>query len=130
MIPDDDIACLRETFLDLLRVPEANHRLAGIISGLGIAYAPGNHPLIGQRMPDLELDGGTTVAELLTSGRPLLLELSDFAPAARVLVRPDGYVLWATNDPDGQPDTDCSKASAACAVASSSRSRTASSAAR
>lgn len=128
MIPDDDIACLRETFLDLLRIPEANHRLAGIISGLGIAYAPGDHPLIGQRMPDLELDDGTSIAGLLTSGRPL--HLRDVAGAAQVLVRPDGYVLWATDDPEGQAATDSSKASAVWAMASSSRSRMASSAAR
>jgi 2-polyprenyl-6-methoxyphenol hydroxylase-like FAD-dependent oxidoreductase len=130
MIPDDDVACLRETFLELLRIPEANHRLAGLISGLGIAYAPGDHPLIGQRMPDLELGDGTTIAELLIHGRPLLLDLTGYAPAARVLVRPDGYVQWATDDPDGQPDTACSKASAVWAMASSSRSRIASSAAR
>ncbi|GAA0933868.1 FAD-dependent monooxygenase [Kribbella koreensis] len=129
MIPDDDIACLRETFLDLLRIPEANHRLAGVISGLGIAYAPGDHPLIGRRMPDLELGDGTTIAGLLAAGRPLLLELEGFA-AARVLVRPDGYVAWATDDPEGQPDTDSSNASAVWSMASSSRSRTASSAAR
>jgi 2-polyprenyl-6-methoxyphenol hydroxylase-like FAD-dependent oxidoreductase len=130
MIPDEDVACLRETLLELLRIPEANHQLAGVISGLGIAYAPGDHPLIGQRLPDLDLGDGTTVAGLLTRGRPLLLDLSGFAGAARVLVRPDGYVLWATDDPEGQPDTDCSKASAVWAMASSSRSRMASSAAR
>jgi 2-polyprenyl-6-methoxyphenol hydroxylase-like FAD-dependent oxidoreductase len=130
MIPDDDIACLRETFLDLLRVPEANRRLAGVISGLGITYAPGDHPLVGLRMPDLELGDGATVAARLASGRPLLLDLVDFPAAARVLVRPDGYVLWATDDPAGQPDSDCSKASAVWAMASSSRSRVPSSAAR
>ena len=100
MVPDDDVACLRETFVDLLGVPEANRRLAGIISGVGLAYAPGEHPLIGRRMPDLTLDGGTTVADRLKHGRHVWLGPIQGLPAARILVRPDGYVQWATDDPD------------------------------
>ncbi|GAA1575805.1 MULTISPECIES: FAD-dependent monooxygenase [Kribbella] len=102
MVPDDDIACLRETFVDLLGVPEANRRLAGVISGVGLAYAPGAHPLIGRRMPDLTLTDGTTVAERLRAGRHVLLDEPDL-PAARILVRPDGYVQWATDDPNAAP---------------------------
>ena len=99
MVPDDDVACLRETFVDLLGVPEANRRLAGVISGIGLAYAAGEHPLVGRRMPDLTLGDGTTVAERLRDGRFVLLEGGDL-PAARILVRPDGYVRWATDDPE------------------------------
>lgn len=99
MVPDDDVACLRETFVDLLGVPEANRRLAGVISGIGLAYAAGEHPLVGRRMPDLTLTDGTTVAERLRDGRFVLLEGGDL-PAARILVRPDGYVRWATDDPE------------------------------
>ena len=98
MVPDDDVACLRETFVDLLGVPEANRRLAGVISGIGLAYAAGEHPLVGRRMPDLALPDGRTVAERLRDGRFVLLEGGDL-PAARILVRPDGYVRWATDDP-------------------------------
>ncbi|GAA1531865.1 FAD-dependent monooxygenase [Kribbella lupini] len=100
LVPDDDVTCLRETFADLLAVPGANHLLAGEISGLGIAYAPGDHPLVGRRMPDLDLPDGSTVATRLRAGRPVLLDLDDFPSAARVLVRPDGYVRWATNNPN------------------------------
>ena len=39
MIPDDDVACLRETLAELLKVPAANQRLAEAISGIGVAYA-------------------------------------------------------------------------------------------
>ncbi|MEU4192853.1 FAD-dependent monooxygenase [Kribbella sp. NPDC026611] len=99
MVPDDDVACLRETFVDLLGVPEANRRLAGVVSGLGLAYAPGDHPLVGQRMPDLDLPDGTTIAEHLRSGRYLLVEVD----GGRVLLRPDGYVQWATDDPAAVP---------------------------
>lgn len=101
MVPDDDVACLRETFVDLLGVPEANRRLAGAISGIGLAYAPGDHPLIGRRMPDLTLRDGTTIAGRLEHGRHIWLDAADDweLPAVRILVRPDGYVQWATDDP-------------------------------
>jgi hypothetical protein len=98
MVPNEDVACLRETFVDLLGVPAANRRLAGTISGIGLAYAAGEHPLVGRRMPDLSLADGTTVAERLRAGQHVLLEGGEL-PAARILVRPDGYVRWATDDP-------------------------------
>ncbi|MGZ0149462.1 FAD-dependent monooxygenase [Kribbella sp. WER1] len=102
MVPDDDIACLRATFVDLLDVPEANRRLAGLISGIDLAYAPGEHPLIGKRLPDLRLPDGTTVADRLRPGRHVLLDDAGL-PAERILVRPDGYVQWATDDPAATP---------------------------
>ena len=129
MVPDDDVACLREVFVELMRLPSANKWLAGLVSGLGVAYSPGDHRLIGQRMPDLDL-GTTSVAELLRDGRPVLLELSGWAEAARVVVRPDGYVAWASDDPAAEwPDqafTVRSKASAAVVTPSSERSLAAS----
>ncbi|HEY3555929.1 MAG TPA: FAD-dependent monooxygenase [Kribbella sp.] len=102
MVPDDDVACLRETFVDLLGVPEANRRLAGAISGIGLAYAGRDHRLTGHRMPDLTLRDGTTVAERLRDGRHVRLDAAQDGelPAARILVRPDGYVHWATDDPN------------------------------
>jgi 2-polyprenyl-6-methoxyphenol hydroxylase-like FAD-dependent oxidoreductase len=130
MIPDEDVACLREIFVELMRLPSANKYLAGLVSGLGVAYElPGEHRLIGQRMPDLDL-GTTTVAELLRPGRAVLLELLGWAEAAQVVVRPDGYVSWATDERDasfaGQAFTVRSKASAAAVTPSSERSSAAS----
>jgi hypothetical protein len=56
---------------------EPRKRLAGIVSGLDIDYGLGDgHPLLGRRMPDLDLingDGATRVFELLYEARPLLL---------------------------------------------------------
>ncbi|WP_112241786.1 FAD-dependent monooxygenase [Kribbella monticola] len=102
MVPDDDVACLRGIFVELMKLPSANKWLAGLVSGLGVRYEqPGEHPLTGQRMPDLEL-GTTSVAELLRPGRHLRLELSGWAEAARVVVRPDGYVLWAADEPTAE----------------------------
>ncbi|MFF3326628.1 FAD-dependent monooxygenase [Streptomyces sp. NPDC002889] len=82
----------------------------------------GGHPLLGRRLPDQELivDGQkTTTYELLHQGHALLLDLHDNAalrgtaagwsdrvdtvtatrpdpgaPAASLLVRPDGYIAW------------------------------------
>jgi hypothetical protein len=135
MVPDDDVACLREVFVELMKLPSANNWLAGLVSGLGVSYElPGEHPLVGRRMPDLDL-GTTSVAELLHAGQHVLLELTGWSEAARIVVRPDGHVLWAADHPDaelpelagtgalvGQAFTVRSKASAAAVTPGSERS--------
>jgi 3-(3-hydroxy-phenyl)propionate hydroxylase len=58
---------------------EPRKRLAGMMSGLDIRYDLGEgHPLLGRRMPDLDLDtanGPLRVFSLLHDARPLLLNL-------------------------------------------------------
>jgi 2-polyprenyl-6-methoxyphenol hydroxylase-like FAD-dependent oxidoreductase len=80
------------------------------------------HPLLGRFVPDLTLvteTGPTRVAELMRDARPVLLDLTGHAalskvtggwkdridvvtaecqqpPADALLIRPDGYVAWAT----------------------------------
>jgi 3-(3-hydroxy-phenyl)propionate hydroxylase len=60
---------------------EPRKRLAGIISGLDIHYDLGEgHPLLGRRMPDLDLvtaDGPLRVFTLLHNAKPVLLNLGD-----------------------------------------------------
>ena len=60
---------------------EPRKRLAGLISGLDIHYDLGEgHPLLGRRMPDLDLvtaDGPLRVFELLHDARPVLLNLGE-----------------------------------------------------
>lgn len=115
-------------FLELMELPDTNHYLAGLMSGLDIRYdIPGIPPsnFIGARMPDFQLDEAlekTWASQLLTTGRGLLLtdvtlpELEDLAAkwASRVdyiqmklsketgwqaaLIRPDGYVCWVNLD--------------------------------
>lgn len=81
--PDaDDLLALREIVLDLARLPDANRYLAGLMSSLDLRYDLGGaDPLVGTRMPDLDLStarGTTTrVSTLLRTGRGLLLELAD-----------------------------------------------------
>jgi aromatic ring hydroxylase-like protein len=66
---------------ELVTMDEPRKRLAGIASGLDIRYDLGEgHPLLGRRMPDLELvgaDGPLRVFELLHHARPVLLNLGE-----------------------------------------------------
>ncbi|MEV4254250.1 FAD-dependent oxidoreductase [Spirillospora sp. NPDC049652] len=104
------------------RVPPAARRMAGLVSGLDISYrAPvGAHPLTGRRAPDVRLGGGGRLYQTLRDGRfalvvatndPAVTYLADRHWAGRVrcvpaggptrttvLVRPDGYVAWATDE--------------------------------
>jgi 3-(3-hydroxy-phenyl)propionate hydroxylase len=74
---DDRTEALREIVLELLGMEEPRKRIAAEMSGLGIHYDLGEgHPLVGRRMPDLDLvtpDGPMRVFMLLHSARPLLL---------------------------------------------------------
>jgi hypothetical protein len=66
---------------ELASMDEPRKRLAGIVSGLDIHYDLGEgHPLLGRRMPDLDLmtaDGPLRVFELLHDAKPVLLNLAE-----------------------------------------------------
>jgi 2-polyprenyl-6-methoxyphenol hydroxylase-like FAD-dependent oxidoreductase len=74
---------LRDMLSELLKLDEPRKRYAGMMSGLDIHYDLGDgHPLLGRRMPDLELvteDGPRRVFELLRDARPLFLDLANAA---------------------------------------------------
>jgi 3-(3-hydroxy-phenyl)propionate hydroxylase len=82
--PDDRHQALRDTMAELLAMDEPRRRIAGMVSGLDIHYDLGaGHPLVGRRMPDLDLhtaDGLTRVFALLHDARAVLLNLG--APGA------------------------------------------------
>jgi 3-(3-hydroxy-phenyl)propionate hydroxylase len=119
--PDERTKALVHITSELLAMDEPRRRLAAEISGLSIRYDLGEgHPLLGRRMPDLDL-----VFTLLHDARPVLLNLGETgglditpwadqvqlidakcvdtwelpalgpvaAPTA-ALIRPDGYVVW------------------------------------
>jgi len=122
---------LRKRFDGILgRHPSLNRELALRLSGLGTTYPAqdaGEHPLVGRRVPDLELAGGSapSVFGLLTDARFVLLDLtggslhlgnvtaragrldvavgrlasarSKWASLQAVLIRPDGHVAWAAD---------------------------------
>ena len=79
--PDDRIKALVDMVSELAVMDEPRRRLAGIISGLDIHYDLGEgHPLLGRRMPDLDLltaDGPLRVFTLLHKARPVLLNLGE-----------------------------------------------------
>jgi 2-polyprenyl-6-methoxyphenol hydroxylase-like FAD-dependent oxidoreductase len=112
---DQALAPVRDLFTDLLRLPDTNRFISGMMSGLDVQY-----PGLGPRMIDLDLttkDGPTRVSRLMHSGRGLLLSFdgtprsiggradrvdhvtarTDEALGA-VLIRPDGYIAWSDAD--------------------------------
>jgi 2-polyprenyl-6-methoxyphenol hydroxylase-like FAD-dependent oxidoreductase len=78
---DARLEALRETVADLLSMDEPRKRYAGMMSGLDVHYDLGEgHPLLGRRMPDLDLDtaeGPARVYALLHDARPLLVDLGE-----------------------------------------------------
>ncbi|MBX4913453.1 FAD-dependent monooxygenase [Rhizobium bangladeshense] len=76
---DDRSDALRDIVLELLALEEVRKTIAAEMSGLGIRYDLGEgHPLLGRRMPDLDLvttDGPLRVFALLKDARPVLLNL-------------------------------------------------------
>jgi 3-(3-hydroxy-phenyl)propionate hydroxylase len=88
---DDRTKALVGVVSELAGMDEPRRHLAGLISGLDIHYDLGEgHPLLGRRMPDLDLvtaDGALRVFELLHGARPVLLNLDE----------PDGFDItpWA-----------------------------------
>ncbi len=121
MRPGAQVAALREVLGEALAVPATRHHFTAMVNGTDIDYAPGSaHPLTGRFAPPLELTGATPLPDLLRDGRAVLVDLTGSAqirdaaeghrvrtvtarcPAhdalAALLIRPDGYVAWATAD--------------------------------
>jgi 2-polyprenyl-6-methoxyphenol hydroxylase-like FAD-dependent oxidoreductase len=120
MAPGPEVTALRGLFGELLKEPAVAAHLAHTLAGSDIRYDVGvDHPLAGRLVPELTLGTGQRVAELLHPARPVLLDLaggafapevrwwrgridtvvatSPDAPAAAILIRPDGYVAWAAD---------------------------------
>ncbi|GEN26279.1 hypothetical protein HCU01_42280 [Halomonas cupida] len=77
--PDARVEALRDTIAELLSAEEPRRRFAAMMFGLDIHYDLGEgHPLLGRRMPDLDLitpNGPLRVFALLHGARPVLLNL-------------------------------------------------------
>jgi len=102
-----------------VKVPALSSKAELAISGLGISYpaGPDAHPLEGKRMPDVPLASGGRLYELLRNGKHILLVGAGQALPATgawadriilaertrphprlILVRPDGYIGWASDE--------------------------------
>jgi 3-(3-hydroxy-phenyl)propionate hydroxylase len=117
---------LGEFVAEMLAMDEPRKRFGAMIAGLDIRYDLGaGHPLLGRRMPDLDIvtaAGPTRVYALLHEARPVLLDfgmrvavgdgrvkrvdatfggvcelpvVGEVPLPAAVLIRPDGHVAWA-----------------------------------
>jgi 2-polyprenyl-6-methoxyphenol hydroxylase-like FAD-dependent oxidoreductase len=79
--PDERTEAARDTMAELLAMDQPRRKIAAEMSGLGICYDLGDgHPLLGRRMPDLDLvtaDGPIRVFTLLHDARPVLLNLDE-----------------------------------------------------
>jgi 2-polyprenyl-6-methoxyphenol hydroxylase-like FAD-dependent oxidoreductase len=124
--PGPEVTALRELFAELITEPAVARRLSDLISGAENRYATVDnaHPLAGHWVPEFAVtEGGETrrIAELARDGRPLMVDftpggvvaaaLTDAkprlaiasgqpvgeVPATALLVRPDGYVAWASS---------------------------------
>jgi 3-(3-hydroxy-phenyl)propionate hydroxylase len=79
--PDDRVKAVVDMVAHLATMDEPRKWLAGVISGLDIHYDLGEgHPLLGRRMPDLDLvtaDGPLRVFTLLHEAKPVLLNFGE-----------------------------------------------------
>lgn len=79
--PDERAQAVKDVLGELLTMDEPRKHLAAALSGLGIHYHLGDgHPLLGRRMPDLDLvtaERPTRVFTLMHAARPLLLNFGE-----------------------------------------------------
>jgi 2-polyprenyl-6-methoxyphenol hydroxylase-like FAD-dependent oxidoreductase len=131
--PGPEVTALRELFSELITDPDSVRRLSDLLSGAENRYAVGGDvaPLVGRWVPEFAVasaSGTQRVAELARDGGPLLVDLTeggavaasvtDIAdqltvtagrpvgevPATALLVRPDGYLAWASSQAEPDPD--------------------------
>lgn len=126
MRPGPSTRALNAILRDLIDTRDGATYMAARIWGVSTRYEiDGDHPLVGRSVPNFAFTNGTTVGEVMYEGRALLLDFESepsLAMAASefggwmkhvagraneqfglraALVRPDGIVVWATeNEPD------------------------------
>ncbi len=122
---DAGARALRGVVSDFLSTRDGATYYVKRVSGLWQRYDLGEgHPLVGATMPNLRLDDGTRLADHAHEGRALLVDLggddrltavakpyagrlelvrgsSEGARVRGLLVRPDGFVAWASADGAG-----------------------------
>lgn len=122
MRPTPGSRALQPIIRDLIQTRDGATYFAERVWGVSLKYdLGGRHPLVGRSLPDFELAGGTRAGALLREGKGLLLDFDaqpERAECARrrpsrinyvtstakdrpglsgLLVRPDGFVAWASD---------------------------------
>jgi len=126
MRPDPHAQAIASVIRDLIITKDGTSYFVEKISGILLRYdLPGEHPLIGRSAPDFEFEDGSRLGPLFHDGTGLLLDLAaseklstlsrrwpgrlkyarvqakDNKGLAALLLRPDGFVAWATDtDPN------------------------------
>ncbi|HEY4459637.1 MAG TPA: FAD-dependent monooxygenase [Pseudonocardiaceae bacterium] len=105
-VNNPDVPQLRALFDRLMRLPEVNRFITGMLSGVDIRYPMPDdaHPLAGKRFYPIRLspergvliDPAGTFAE---TARNWADRVEHRSGERAVLVRPDGYVVWASDEP-------------------------------
>jgi oxygenase len=91
-----EVDSIRAVLAELIGYPVVNVRLASMISGIDVRYGHDRHPLVGARVPHVELDtdtARTSTTELLRQGHGVLLDFSG-GPARHTRLR-DAAAQWA-----------------------------------
>jgi 2-polyprenyl-6-methoxyphenol hydroxylase-like FAD-dependent oxidoreductase len=124
MRPSRHARAMEAIVRDLLQTRDGATYFAERLWGVSLRYdLGGDHPLVGRSSPDFELADGTRLGELLREGNGVLLDFDralgalsnrwgdrvrtvagdakDRLGLSAVLVRPDGFVAWAS---DAAPD--------------------------
>ena len=98
--PGPEVEALRSLFAELVPQPDVTKHMAGLLAGSDVRYDVGDgHRLSGQMVPDLDLDDGRRVVELLHDGRPVLI---DATVARRQPLHRPGRIGW-TSSPRAYP---------------------------
>ncbi|HTQ02576.1 MAG TPA: FAD-dependent monooxygenase [Polyangiaceae bacterium] len=121
MSPNRHARALEAILRDLIDTRDGATYFAERLWGVSLRYdLGGEHPLVGRSCPDFELEDGTRIGALLRDGTGLLLDFGPDAPLkalapswgdrvryvsgnvkerlglCALLVRPDGFVAWAS----------------------------------
>ncbi|MEH1845243.1 MAG: FAD-dependent monooxygenase [Nostoc sp.] len=128
MKPDPHARALNAIIRDLMNTRDGATYFAGRVWGVFTHYnLGGDHPLVGQSVPNFEFEDGTKIGELMHDGQGILLDFdmnasletlaSEYSDRMKyvsgrtkeqfglsaVLIRPDGIIAWVSeSEPNGE----------------------------
>jgi 2-polyprenyl-6-methoxyphenol hydroxylase-like FAD-dependent oxidoreductase len=123
MRPGPDARALNAIIRDLMDTRDGATYIAGRVWGVSTQYnLGGDHPLIGQSVPNFEFEDGATLGELMHDGQGILLDFDrnvsletwaseygdrikyvsgrakDPLGLSAALIRPDGIIAWVSDN--------------------------------